>query len=491
MSHRTLPVWTALIASLSLPGCVASTTVTASNSHVNRSPVISTFTANPSNEAKPGQAITFLVAANDPDTDPMQFTWSATGGNLSTNAGQAVSWTPPSTPGTFSVQVVITDGKGGAALGAQNITVGADKVTLAPPVLPSPSPAPSTTSPAAPTNGSSKSASTPPAPGTTQPSPEASPKPKFRLMKMNTGLPVRDFHAFDMNEVWATTFFQNKLLHTTDGGATWDVVTVGTKGLNGLFFQDHDHGWVCGDGGVLFSTEDGGKKWTLIDTGTSENLKSVIVKPDGTGYLTHMTCCDGDVGNSGGLLLTRDGGKTWKSSLELKATPYRFDLSPSGMAWGVGGTLIEEVKGSAILHQPSAGAAGNSFFDPAGTPWFLFTFQSGYEGKYHKLEGDEAIPFPPINTGSNIYRNLRFSNAASVGTTIVFLTDEGVFRSDDEGKTWSEPFNKPVESWPYGRMKLFGPDKGWVSGVPAGVYHYWLYEGPSSGYPQGFHRIGE
>jgi hypothetical protein len=89
-------------------------------------PVIQSFTANPSNVVPQGQPITFTVVANDPGKQSLQFNWAATGGLLSTNTGRVVTWTPPEKPGVYTVSTIITNARGGAVTGTQNLTVLAD-----------------------------------------------------------------------------------------------------------------------------------------------------------------------------------------------------------------------------------------------------------------------------------------------------------------------------------------------------------------------------
>lgn len=92
-------------------------------------PIIQSFTANPGNTVRSGQPITFTVVASDPNHQALQFNWSSTGGVLSTNTGRVVTWTPPVTPGIYTVSTIITNGKGGAVTGSQNMTVLADGST--------------------------------------------------------------------------------------------------------------------------------------------------------------------------------------------------------------------------------------------------------------------------------------------------------------------------------------------------------------------------
>ena len=109
-----------------------------------RNPVIHAFTANPSNFVPAGQPITFQVVAHDPADQPLQFNWASTGGTLSATTGQIVVWSPPEKPGTYTVSTMISNARGGATSGHQNLIVQADgsaKLTPAEPTPAAPEPA--------------------------------------------------------------------------------------------------------------------------------------------------------------------------------------------------------------------------------------------------------------------------------------------------------------------------------------------------------------
>lgn len=79
---------------------------------------------------------------------------------------------------------------------------------------------------------------------------------------------LNDVQARTWRDVWAVggldERFPNTVLHTLDGGATWDQVGVGTAAGNSLEavdFVDAAHGWVLGRDGVALHTEDGGTSW--------------------------------------------------------------------------------------------------------------------------------------------------------------------------------------------------------------------------------------
>jgi photosystem II stability/assembly factor-like uncharacterized protein len=97
------------------------------------------------------------------------------------------------------------------------------------------------------------------------------------------------------------------LLKTTDGGRAWSRVEV-TRGadvdlkLAGLRFADRERGWVFGELGALFATEDGGATWSRRRVPTRHVLLGASFLDAQAGWLS-----------GGGLtvLKTTDGGATW------------------------------------------------------------------------------------------------------------------------------------------------------------------------------------
>jgi hypothetical protein len=57
--------------------------------------------------ATPGQSLTLSVTST-PSAD--RFSWTATGGQLSSTSGNPVTWTAPSSPGTYNVNVTVYSG---------------------------------------------------------------------------------------------------------------------------------------------------------------------------------------------------------------------------------------------------------------------------------------------------------------------------------------------------------------------------------------------
>ncbi len=59
-----------------------------------------------------------------------------------------------------------------------------------------------------------------------------------------------------------------ELLHTTDGGHTWQTYHFGeNKTINRIFFADAQNGWAVGSAGLILHTTDGGANWRRENCG--------------------------------------------------------------------------------------------------------------------------------------------------------------------------------------------------------------------------------
>jgi hypothetical protein len=80
----------------------------------NSAPRISSLVAS-STQVEPGQSTTLTVTATDADGDALGYAWTATAGSLATPSAASSTWTAPTTEGPHTINVSVTDGKGGQA----------------------------------------------------------------------------------------------------------------------------------------------------------------------------------------------------------------------------------------------------------------------------------------------------------------------------------------------------------------------------------------
>lgn len=98
---------------LSLVALILCTMLGSSCVQSNNSPVINKLQPQKDTVTPSGSCIMVSVAS-DADGDILTYTWSATEGTFS-GAGPVVTWKAPHTPGTYTIIVKVTDGRGGKA----------------------------------------------------------------------------------------------------------------------------------------------------------------------------------------------------------------------------------------------------------------------------------------------------------------------------------------------------------------------------------------
>lgn len=139
------------------------------------------------------------------------------------------------------------------------------------------------------------------------------------------------------------------VLHTTDGGETWQRVKVPAKvELYHLDFTNDERGWLVGDKGTILYTEDEGQTWAKQATGTTVSIYNVDFRNSKDGAA---------VGGEGVVLRTEDGGATWRRVVtNVTRTLLRVSFADDKNAWavGAGGTILRtDDKGKTWIRQES------------------------------------------------------------------------------------------------------------------------------------------
>ena len=157
---------------------------------------------------------------------------------------------------------------------------------------------------------------------------------------------ISDIFFRTRDEGWlvTTSATGSRILKSVDGGENWElvhqlVVDPGTRSsdvpiLYSLAFPNKKQGWVVGDSGRILHTEDGGKTWRRQESGTQDELVHVRFLNDKRGWV---------VGGKGNVLYTDDGGRTWERQIS-GTTNHLYHIETRGKenAWIVGekGTVL-------------------------------------------------------------------------------------------------------------------------------------------------------
>ena len=106
--------------------------------------------------------------------------------------------------------------------------------------------------------------------------------------------------------------------------------------LYGLYVKDRSRLVITGARGVVLTTNNGGDKWVLRQSGVRDHLFAVTFAPKNPllGWA---------VGTFGSIIATTDGGKTWKTQ-PSQTSSHLFSVSfadaKNGIAVGSHGTIL-------------------------------------------------------------------------------------------------------------------------------------------------------
>jgi photosystem II stability/assembly factor-like uncharacterized protein len=159
--------------------------------------------------------------------------------------------------------------------------------------------------------------------------------------------PLTAVYFTDSNNGWVVgEYDQNsgQILHTSDGGNTWIVQDSGvTTHLTDLFFTSSNNGWIIGYSGLLLHTTDGGETWTVENSGTSYGLSGIHFINSQSGWIA------GGDNNNALILKTNDGGNTWTTD-NPGTNNFLYDifLTDSNNGWAVGlhGDIVSTIQTS-------------------------------------------------------------------------------------------------------------------------------------------------
>ncbi|MFC2088534.1 YCF48-related protein [Calditrichota bacterium] len=82
----------------------------------------------------------------------------------------------------------------------------------------------------------------------------------------------------------------------------WNIISEVPGGMNEIYFIDSTNGWVIGDYGEIYVTEDGGISWVSQISRTENKLRSICFIDDSIGFAS---------GYNRTLIYTKNKGNTW------------------------------------------------------------------------------------------------------------------------------------------------------------------------------------
>jgi photosystem II stability/assembly factor-like uncharacterized protein len=209
--------------------------------------------------------------------------------------------------------------------------------------------------------------------------------------------------------------------------------------LSGVDFVDPSRGWICGAGGVILHTTDGGEHWQQQASGTTQCLRAISFADSLEGYA---------VGCNWIILHTTDGGTTWQNSYESgMATPWNAvqAMAPGELRF-VGDDFGSPLLHGALCHSSNGGASWST----------------------HSVSCSD-----PPHTCTTVLRALSLIDAQNIvvagGLTLYSGSTLGTaYRSTDGGATFDELFAQWYYEKPCSGVRFLDPLLGFIACGQAG-----------------------
>lgn len=188
-----------------------------------------------------------------------------------------------------------------------------------------------------------------------------------------------------------------KFIKSSDGGLTWQTITVTDDEhgfcVNGLWMINSQIGWICGSGFGLQKTTDGGTSWIdmsnqpgIRNQNYSNNLRRIRFTSPEVGYIL----------SSGDLKKTTDGGNTWTT------------IKASQVEAGEGGLTGFDVAGNIIILSAmryNANDLANCYVSQDGGLTWQLSFVNRSDFSYHMKIVSPNTFYASISDRRELYRS--------------------------------------------------------------------------------------
>jgi photosystem II stability/assembly factor-like uncharacterized protein len=219
------------------------------------------------------------------------------------------------------------------------------------------------------------------------------------------------------------------ILLSQDVGETWRAIPCPVEfALTGISFADASTGWICGHGGVILVTRDGGRQWERqLDEESSETIFLDVVALGPQSAVV--------VGAFGAVRVTQDGGRTWASPSTPGEDAHlnRILADRTGALWLAGerGGLFRSVDRGLTWERGAAPEDAPSLYGllRLGSGELLV---HGLRGHAWRVTADGQVADVAIESPVMLAASCELSS----GTILLAGASRWFFVSEDEGHTF-------------------------------------------------------
>jgi photosystem II stability/assembly factor-like uncharacterized protein len=259
-----------------------------------------------------------------------------------------------------------------------------------------------------------------------------------------------------------------RMLKTTDGGTSWNILNSGTNAAFHVVHFVNDTGYLFGNGPTLLRSTNGGNNWTP--------LTLTIPGSTGYGYINSAAIFDGknmivcgeyvvDINIKAFIARSTNAGTNWQVQTHDSITAFNsIAFTDQYTGYVVGSTnskispILKTTDGGISWKAQQSNVYGNLY------SVFFVNTTNGYVG------GWNGTLLVTNNAGESwIARNYGYKTISSIfatdtstiyGVTDAFSTGE-IYRTSDNGNTWTIQFN---HSQPFQAIYFLDKQTGFAVG---------------------------
>jgi photosystem II stability/assembly factor-like uncharacterized protein len=245
----------------------------------------------------------------------------------------------------------------------------------------------------------------------------------------------------------------NDTVKSPKGYSLTQLAQIEYKGsFNNLTFFDENTGFLYGNNIFgsypdVFKTEDGGKTWKNLNINISEIPISIAFKNKDLGFISihDSKGCPSNCQNRCLLMITEDGGKTWKKNEypDYKGQLHHIQFDEKGNLYAALSSYENSIQTLKMLKSINDGKSWNVLYE---SPIINFTsiyfsfllrkevlYIAGKLGKIIKIDTKGNF-LETIETGQKYIQPLTVIDE----NTYVMDGFDGLIKSIDGGKTWKQ-----------------------------------------------------